>query len=167
VNNAKLFFAVFLLFILEGTLLSMPLGDGSPYVIHLTLIGLMYLGRYGKIEQALGFGLIFGLLFDLVYTDIVGIYLFALSAIPLFSSFVLKYVKENVFTIAVTFTFSALLFELDVYFFTAAVVGVDRTLAELATQIIPGSLIAQLIGVLVLYWPMSRLVESSLDAKRG
>lgn len=166
-NNIKLFFAVFLLFILEGTLFAGPLGDGSPYVVHVTLIALMFLGRYGKIEQALGFGLLFGLLYDFVYSDIIGIYLFALSAIPLFSSFVLKYVKENVLTIIVTFTFSAILFELDIYFFTASVVGVEVPFKELATQIIPRSLIAQLIGIIVLYYPMTRLVQSTFDEKRG
>lgn len=166
-NNIKLFFAVFLFFILEGTLFAGPLGDGSPYVIHVTLIALMFLGCYGKIEQALGFGLLFGLLYDFVYSDIIGIYLFALSAIPLFSSFVLKYVKENVLTIIVTFTFSAILFELDIYFFTASVVGVGVPFKELATQIIPRSLIAQLIGIIVLYYPMTRLVQSTFDEKRG
>lgn len=166
-NNVKLFFAVFLLFILEGTIFAGPLGDGSPYAVHLTLIGLMFLGRYGKIERALGFGLVFGLLYDFVYSDIIGIYLFALSAIPLFSSFVLKYVKENVLTIIVTFTFSALLFEFDIYFFTASVLGVDVAFKELTTQIIPKSLIAQLIGIIVLYYPMTRLVQSTLDEKRG
>ncbi|HCV54254.1 MAG TPA: rod shape-determining protein MreD, partial [Exiguobacterium sp.] len=58
-------------------------------------------------------------------------------------------------------------YELDIYFFTASVVGVGVSFQELATQIIPRSLVAQLIGIIILYYPMTRLVQSTLDEKRG
>jgi hypothetical protein len=82
----KVFIALFLLFLIEGTWASIfSWHYATPYLL-LTLIGLMFVSLYGRWETALGFGLVFGLLYDIVYTDLLGIYVFTFSLIPLLAA---------------------------------------------------------------------------------
>ncbi len=166
-SNMKVFIALFLLFLIEGTWAAIFSWHYATPFVYLTLIGLMYVGLYGRFESALGFGLVFGLLYDIVYTDLLGIYLFTFSLIPLLVSFVLKYIGENFFSVVITFTFMILVFSFGIYGIMAAVGGTTMTIQTLLVEQIPGTLVVNVIAVAILYYPMTRYVAVRPVAKRG
>lgn len=166
-SNMKVFIALFLLFLIEGTWAAIfSWHYATPYVL-LTLIGLMYVGLYGRWESALGFGLVFGLLYDIVFTDLIGIYAFTFSLIPLLVSFVLKYIGENVFSVLITFTFMILVFTVLIFAILTAIGGTTMTIQTLLMQQIPGTLAVNAVAIGLLYYPMVRYVAPRPVAKRG
>lgn len=166
-SNMKVFIALFLLFLIEGTWAAIFSWHYTTPFIYLTLIGLMYISLYGRWESALGFGLVFGLLYDIVYTDLLGIYLFTFSLIPLIVSFMLKYIGENFFSVVITFTFMILVFSLGIFSVMTAIGGTLITIQTLLVEQIPGTLIANAIAIAILYYPMTRYVAKRPTTKRG
>lgn len=166
-SNMKVFIALFLLFLIEGTWASIFSWHYATPFLLLTLIGLMFVSLYGRWETALGFGLVFGLLYDIVYTDLIGIYVFTFSLIPLLASFVLKYIGENFFSVTITFTFMILVFTFAIYGIMAAIGGTLMTIQTLLVEQIPGTMLVNAIAIVILYYPMMRYVAIRPVVKRG
>jgi len=106
-------------------------------------------------------------LYDIVYTDLLGIYLFTFSLIPLLVSFVLKYIGENFFSVVITFTFMILVFSFGIFSVMTAVGGTTMTIQTLLVEQIPGTLVANAVAIALLYVPMTRYVAPRPVAKRG
>lgn len=166
-SNMKVFIALFLLFLIEGTWAAIfSWHYTTPYLL-LTLIGLMFVSLFGRWESALGFGLVFGLLYDIVYTDLLGIYVFTFSLIPLLASFVLKYIGENFFSVTITFTFMILVFTFAIYSIMTAIGGTMMTVHTLLVEQIPGTMLVNVVAIVILYYPMIRYVTKRPVVKRG
>ena len=166
-SNMRVFIALFLLFLIEGTWAAIfSWHYATPYLL-LTLIGLMFVSLFGRWESALGFGLVFGLLYDIVYTDLIGIYVFTFSLIPLLVSFVLKYIGENFFSVTITFTFMILVFTFSIYSIMTAIGGTIMTVHTLLVEQIPGTMIVNAVAIAILYYPMTRYVTTRPAPKRG
>lgn len=162
-----MFIALFLLFLVEGTWATAVSWHHDLPFLHLTLIGILYLGLYGRWEQAIGYGIVFGLLYDIVYTDLLGIYVFSFSFISLFVSFVLKYIRESFFTVVVTFTMGIFLYSVFVYGVMMSIGGSGLQLEPMLIEKIPGMVLANMIAIIVLYRPMVRFVLKEPNEKRG
>ncbi len=118
-NRAILYGTLFLLFLLEGTLFQVfsPGIWGSTFVIipNLTLCVIIMVALYlGRVE-GLWIGFAFGLLHDVVYGDVIGVYAFSMAFIGYFTGQLNQLFNQNILLLLVTIIFADLFFLTTIY----------------------------------------------------
>ncbi|MBY0123953.1 rod shape-determining protein MreD [Bacillus sp. S/N-304-OC-R1] len=90
---------------------------GEPYIIapRFLIVALIFLTIYGPRKYGLLYSFIAGLLFDIVYTEIVGIYLFLFPVVCYIISKLMKILQSNIVIVSLVALFGVLLLELGVY----------------------------------------------------
>ncbi|OIJ10560.1 rod shape-determining protein MreD [Anaerobacillus alkalilacustris] len=108
-------FLIFLLFIIEGTIMQTfsPERFGSEYFIIPRFAFLVVLVLSIFLGRALGtvYGLILGLFQDVVYTHILGIYIFSMGLIAYFLGLSYKLFQKNLFLLIITAVFGTVLLD--------------------------------------------------------
>ncbi|WP_280769772.1 rod shape-determining protein MreD [Salipaludibacillus daqingensis] len=113
------FIALFILFILEGTVYQVFAPDfhGFPYLLiprwmfMLLLIAGIYRGRgYG-----LFYGIIFGVFYDIIYSQVLGVYTFGMGLLAYLLCNSIPIVKKNLSLIILSVTLGVVLLEYYVY----------------------------------------------------
>ena len=66
-------------------------------VPHFLMVMIIFTTIYGNQKHGLIYGFIFGLLFDVVYTEIIGIYLFLIPLVTKIVSWLMKLLQSNIF----------------------------------------------------------------------
>ncbi|AZB43789.1 rod shape-determining protein MreD [Bacillus sp. FJAT-42376] len=94
---------VLFFFIMESTVVDLILipsfTDNMFYVPRFVLLILLFISVYVKDRLAIVYALIFGLLHDIVYTEILGVYLFAYPFLTYLSGRALKVLQNNAFVV--------------------------------------------------------------------
>lgn len=65
---------------------------------HFLIIGIILLTIYGSEKHGIIYGMIFGFLFDIIYTEILGIYLFLFPLISYFVAKIMRVLQVNLLT---------------------------------------------------------------------
>lgn len=154
-----------IVFLLEGTvvqwLIPESLETRLTLVPNLVLILIIYIGTQVGRHQALYFGLIFGLLKDIVfYGPVIGIYTFSTALVGYLSGLVFKLFHHSFFLSILTVALGDFAYELSVY-------GLYRLLhltsvtfyTALYTQFIPTVILNFLLAIL-LYVPTTKWISS-------
>ncbi|GAF13366.1 rod shape-determining protein MreD [Bacillus sp. JCM 19046] len=104
-----------LLLVAEGSLLPYIMQnytDATQFIIpRFSLMVIVLIGLYSGKQVALIYGLAFGLIYDVVYTNYLGIYLFGFAFLGYLFSIPLKVVKESVLWAVLICISSVFLFE--------------------------------------------------------
>jgi rod shape-determining protein MreD len=83
VREVKLFFILFVLFLLQGTVMQVfsPAWFGWHFsaIPHFVLIAILLIGLFYDRTRAVWYGLTFGFLIDVVYTNVLGVYAFCIA----------------------------------------------------------------------------------------
>jgi rod shape-determining protein MreD len=90
----------FLLFIVESLFVELYpvrfLSGGHIIVPRFLIAGILLLTIFGSKEQGIWYGLLFGLMFDIVYTEVIGIYLFMFPLTAYLVSKLMKILQSNI-----------------------------------------------------------------------
>ncbi|AIC95170.1 rod shape-determining protein MreD [Shouchella lehensis] len=114
---SRTYFSIVLvfLFILEGSLLPYMLAnytEATQYVVpRLVIMTIVLIGLYSGKQVALIYGLAFGFLYDVVFTNYLGIYMFGFACLGYLSAVPLKAVKESALWAVLLCTIAVFLFE--------------------------------------------------------
>lgn len=117
----KLLLPIFVLFffILESLfveLFSPQLFNSDRIIVpHFLLVVLLFLTVYGGKKQGILYAAIFGLLFDIVYTEVIGIYFFLYPLIAYFVSKTMQLIHNHLVVVSLTSMVGIILLELGVY----------------------------------------------------
>lgn len=118
-KQTLLFLILFLLFILEGTVMQdfTPKlhGEYIPVVPHFVLVALLLMGLLQSRRKAMIYGIIFGLLTDIIYTDLIGVYAFTMTLTIYLISYLSKFFHTNLFVIFFIVLLGISLLEFQVY----------------------------------------------------
>jgi rod shape-determining protein MreD len=164
------FIVMFLLFLLEGTVVQALVPDawGLPWTVvpRFVLIGIVFAGLYAGRRKALYFGLFFGLLYDIVYTDIIGVYAFSMGITGYLAALSSQYFHQNwllvfINVILVIFCNEWLTYGL-YHLFHIAAVDVGNLMIY---QILPTVLFNALFALFI-FRPMSKLLEGADGEKK-
>jgi rod shape-determining protein MreD len=113
------FALLFLLFILESLFVELfrvnLFNDDWILVPHFLLAGILLLTIYGNRKLGIWYGLLFGLLFDIVYTEIIGIYLFMIPITVYLVSKLMKILQSNIIIASFAVLLGITILELVVY----------------------------------------------------
>jgi rod shape-determining protein MreD len=90
-------------------------GRNSIVVPHFLIVGILFLTIYGGRNKGILYAFIFGLLFDIVYTEILGIYLFLYPLIAYIVSKIMHVLQVNLFSTSLISLVGIALLELGVY----------------------------------------------------
>ncbi len=118
-KQVKLFLILFLLFILQGTIFTVfsPQWFGVDLAIvpHFVMVTILFIALYINKSYALRYGIIFGFLIDLIYTNVLGVYAFCIAVTVYFLSYLSKLFHLNIFVVFLLTIFGTGLLELEIY----------------------------------------------------
>lgn len=94
-KRQRLLPALFLfLLVIEGTIVALlpasVLQSGNTFVPYFLLVTLLFMAAYYDPKTALYYAAVFGLLYDVIYIEVIGVYLFAFVVIVYFFSLLMK-----------------------------------------------------------------------------
>lgn len=128
------------------------------------LIVLIFMAVYLNKKQAMMYGAIFGMLYDIAFTDILGVYMFGLPAICYLMSKIMKVLQNNVIVVSLTAVFGVAILEFYVYGINLLVHVTEMTLNEfLAMRFYPTLALSAVFCVLFSYFLKKRFQKLSLQ----
>jgi rod shape-determining protein MreD len=152
-----------MLFILESIFLELTpekqLITDRILVPHLLFIGLIFLTIYGNRNLGIIYGFIFGFIFDVVYIEIIGIYLCLFPLIAYVISKLMQMLQTNVFIVSVVTLLGVAMLEVGVYemnFLIHLTTMGFKNFLEL--RLLPTALL-NLIFIIILAYPLKKQFE--------
>ncbi|MGG3847405.1 rod shape-determining protein MreD [Aeribacillus composti] len=110
---------VMFIFVLESIIVDLVpipfLSDHQVAVPHLLLLMIVILAAYGPRKIAVIYGIVFGLLFDVVYTQVIGIYAFSFPTLAYLVMQALRVLNPNIFVLIFLTELSVALLEFFTY----------------------------------------------------
>ena len=109
---------VFVLFlkVLFVELLPAELFKSSRILVpHFLMVSIIFVTIYISPKHGIMYGFIFGILFDIVYTEIIGIYLFMFPLIAYITSWIMKILQTNIILVCFCCSYWSWIFRIGVY----------------------------------------------------
>lgn len=161
-REVKLFLFLFVFFILQGTVMQVftPSWFGYHFVVvpHFVLIGVIMIGLFYDRAHAVWYGILFGLLDDLIYTTILGVYAFC---IPL-TAYLLSYLAKAFHLYLVIVFFIALIgvtmLEFEVYGIYGLIGKITMNFMDFIDWRILPTLVVNGVFLLIVFYPLRRLL---------
>jgi len=161
-KTVKLFLVLFIFFILQGTVMQVfsPAWFGLHFVSipHFVLMGTIMVGLFYDRTQAVWYGLFFGFLIDLIYTNVWGVYAFCISL----TAYVLSYLARvfHLYLIIVFFIGLAgvVLLELEVYGIYGLIGKITMGFSDYLEWRLMPTLVVNGVFLLIIFYPFRRLL---------
>lgn len=160
-----------LLFILESLFVQfLPerfIDSQTVIVPHFLIIGIILLTIYGSEKHGLIYGMVFGFLFDIVYTEILGIYLFLFPLISYFVSKIMRVLQVNLLTSSLVSILGVAFTEI-VTFEMNQLIGVSNSpfITFLNNRLFP-TLLLNTIFIMIMVFPLKWQFEKFADRLRA
>ena len=151
------------MFIFESVFLELlptdPFGKNWIFVPCFLLITILFFSVYGNRNVGVIYGFVFGLLFDIVYTEILGIYFFTFPFIIYIFNKLMKIFHSNIVVVSVMNLLAVSALEMIVY---QMIKVINLTTIDFASflhlRLLP-SLGLNLIFIIIVAYPYKRLFE--------
>lgn len=128
-------------------------------VPHFLIAGIILLMIYGKKNLGIWYGLIFGLMFDLVYTEVIGIYLFMFPLTVYLVSKLMKILQTNIIIVPFVVLLGIALLEFAVYEMNFLIKITDMAFPQFINQRFIPTLILNFIFIIVMVYPLKKQFE--------
>ncbi|PLR93721.1 rod shape-determining protein MreD [Bacillus sp. T33-2] len=159
------------LFILESLfveLLPAELFNSDRILVpHFLMAGLLLLTIYGSFKHGIIYAFVFGLLFDIVYTEVIGIYLFVFPLMSYIFARIMKILQVNILIVSVISLFVIALLEVAVYEMNYLINVTDLDFKTFATIRLFPTLILNLAFIIIAVFPLKRQFEKFAEALRN
>lgn len=128
-------------------------------VPHFLLVTILFMTMYAGRKQGIIYGAIFGLLFDVVYTGVIGIYLFMYPLIAYVVAKIMRILQLNILSVTIVSVLGVAILELGVYElnYFIKVTSMDFT-SFTSLRLLPTLLLNFAFSILFAY-PFKRLFE--------
>jgi rod shape-determining protein MreD len=142
-----------------------PLDIGGEYrylIPRFLIMYLIFISIYYSRNRAMAYALFFGLLYDVFFLDIIGLYSFLYPLICLIASFIMKYIYRN---LIVTTLMSLVLvagLEFALYQFFSLIGLTDISLQVFVRERLIPTMIANSIFLVVLGWAFKHVINARL-----
>lgn len=140
-------------------------GNLTYLVPRFLIIYLIFLSIYYDRRKAMWYGLVFGLLYDIFYIDIIGLYTFLYPFICFIAGSTVKYIHQH---LVVTTTLSLVLvavLEILLHQFFVLIQFTDLSFAEFLNYRLVPTMIANSIFLIMLGWTFKYLLEARVLEK--
>lgn len=155
------------LFILESIfveLFSNLIARGEWVLVpHFLMVAILLLTIYGSKKQGIIYGLIFGFLFDIVYTEILGIYLFMFPLVAYIISILMRIFQTNVFISSIVTTIGVALLELGAYEMNFLIKITDMGFTTFLYSRLFPTIVLNLAFTIIVIYPLKRFFEKNTE----
>lgn len=153
----------FLFFILESLFVELfPVklfNKDWVFVPHFLIAAILLLTIYGSKKHGIWYGLLFGLLFDIVYTEIIGIYLFMIPLTAYAISKMMKILQSNIIIATFVVLLGITMLEIVVYEMNFLIhVTATPFPIFLNTRLLP-TIILNFVFLLLVIYPLKKQFE--------
>ncbi|WP_066137191.1 rod shape-determining protein MreD [Lederbergia lenta] len=140
-----------------------PEAFGSERIVvpHFLLTLLIIMGIYYLRNHALLYAALFGLLFDVYYMDIIGIYLFLFPIAVYLASKMMRILHVNIFTAAIALIVNIAFVEILVYIFTVLVFRINIIPSEFGMVRLLPTLILNLASFILIFFPFTKFLQKT------
>lgn len=128
-------------------------------VPHFLLIVLLFLTVYGGKNQGILYAGIFGLLFDIVYTEIIGIYLFLYPLIAYLVTKAMQLIHNHIVVVSLVSLLGISLLELGVYELNYLINMTEMDFSSFLQMRLYPTLILNLVFMIIFSFPLKRKFE--------
>ncbi|MGM9988637.1 MAG: rod shape-determining protein MreD [Bacillaceae bacterium] len=133
-------------------------------VPHFLLFTLMFMAVYNEYTMAIVYSIIFGLLFDVVYTEVLGIYVFAYFMIVYLLKQAMRLLHGNLFIVSFLSLCGVALLELYVYSLLSLFGSTNMALGVFWHQRLIPTLLLNTVFVIIFCFPLKKfLVRLKVD----
>ena len=134
----------------------MAFGGERLFVPHFILVNLAIMGIYYFRNYALIYAAIMGLLFDVYYTELIGVYLFLFPITVYIASKISKFLQANFFVAAVITLLNVAIVEVLVYILNVLVLQVKMAPSVFYSLRLWPTLALNLLFFIIVFFPFSR-----------
>jgi rod shape-determining protein MreD len=135
-------------------------------VPHFLFVSILFLTIFGNEKHGIIYGFIFGLLFDIVYTEIIGIYLFLFPLIAYVVAKIMKVLQSNIFIGSFVALIGVALLEMGVLEMDTLIHITDMDfMTFLKMRLLPTSLL-NIIFIILAAFPLKRQSEKFAESLR-
>lgn len=162
--------ALFLFFLEPVFSLFSPIALGDEFYIlvpRFVIIYFIFITVYYRRKTAITYGIIFGLLYDMFYIDIIGLYAFLYPMICLIASFFIRYIYKHIVTVILLTLCLVALLEFFSYGFASLIDITSIELKEFLSNRLLPTLIANSIFVIMFGWFFKRFIDSKMMRVQG
>jgi rod shape-determining protein MreD len=154
-------FVVFLFFVLESTVLQQILtkNDDIAIVPRVLVIILLFIAIDGPKNAAIVYALSFGFLYDLLYTDVIGVYSFSLTIIIYLFVQLTKYLHIQFFLMLLFTVITIVLLELLVFTMYSMIGITSVTLLAFYERLLMPTLIFNSSVLILFYIPFKKMIS--------
>ncbi|WP_270179448.1 rod shape-determining protein MreD [Alkalihalobacillus sp. CinArs1] len=161
---------LFVLFLIEGTVFQVFAPEQYDLEFQLiprfVAVVVLLVGMYLSPMFGVIFGVIFGLLHDLIYTDLVGVYMFGIAVSAYIIGYLAKVFQLNWFTSLVLVLLGFTMLEFYVYELFSLINITNLSFNSFIHDRYLPSLILNGIFMLIVYFPVKRLLEELSESRR-
>nr|WP_295971807.1 rod shape-determining protein MreD [uncultured Bacillus sp.] len=162
---------IFFGFLLESLFIELWPADlfRSKWIIvpHFLMILILFVTIYVDRKRGILYGFIFGLLFDIVYTEIIGIYLFMIPLIAYIIAWIMKILQSNILVSSVVVLFGVSLLELGVYEMNFLIQLTDMGFSDYLDMRLWPTLLFNFIFIIIIAYPLKKYLENFAEALRN
>nr|WP_197969859.1 rod shape-determining protein MreD [Mesobacillus harenae] len=141
--------------------------NGSIFVPHFLWAAIFFLAIYGSTKSGILYGFVFGLLFDIVYTEIIGIYMFMFPVLTYLFSRVMKALQTNIVIVSLVSLLGIAVLEIGVYEILYLIHRTNMEFSAFATLRLYPTLLLNLVFIIIAAYPLRRRFERYADELRN
>jgi rod shape-determining protein MreD len=136
------------------------------FVPRFVMIIIVIITMYSKFSIGISYAIVLGLLYDLMYTNLIGVYMFAFPFISYFVSLTMKLLHINVVTVTALSIFSIVILDFYVYGVQLLIGGTTLQVMEFLNSRLFPTLVLNIAFVILLYIPLRKQLNLLMDLQK-
>ncbi|MEW8988029.1 MAG: rod shape-determining protein MreD [Bacillus sp. (in: firmicutes)] len=158
-------------FIFESIFLELTPGKyythDNVFVPHLLMIGLIFLTIYGSRNFGLIYSFVFGLLYDVIYIEVIGIYLVFFPFVAYVISKIMKVLQNKLFIMTIVTLVGIAMLETGVYYLNVLIHRTGMNASTFFNDRLLPTIILNLVLTIIFAYPLKRHFEKLADQLRN
>lgn len=159
-------FIAIVLFLLEpefALFSPIQLGDGIYYLVpRFLILYLIFIAIYYSRKRAVTYGLIFGLLYDVFYIDIIGLYSVLYPLICFIAGSSVKFIHQHLITTTIISVLLVALMEVILYYFFFIIHFTSIPFSTFFISRLIPTIIANLLFLMILGWVFKLVIDARI-----
>ena len=169
-KNITVWLLIFILFVLEGTLIYWLIPsswqNGLGLTSHFSLVAILYVTILRNRHVGLFFGLIFGIMHDIVYSSVmIGPHAFSMGLVAYFAGAIARRMKVTIASMLMTISFSILLYDAAIYALYRLFQVIASPISVVFIDYMIPTFLFNLLFAIVIYVPVRKWIVKDLERR--
>lgn len=143
--------------------------EGLRYTLvpRFVIVYLIFVAVYYGRQRAILYGILLGLLYDMFYIDIIGLYAFLYPLICFIAALIMRYLHRHILTVMLLSLFLVAVLEILSYFFASLIALTSIDTHEFFTNRLVPTMMANSLFVIMFGWFFKTLIYKRMNQKQS